>query len=328
MRALSQEQDARRADLPARSAAAFAPAGISNFFAISYDDSRSAIGATGGGYVLSKGVTTRARVLPNGDRSVATTVNGDPNYNARTTRRAVSLLAKETGSSFGLLALEQEVDVPIGSGFGASAASAISAVFAVGEALGLKLSKEELAMFAHRAEIAEQTGLGTVSVTFDAVGAGAIVKPGVPGEAVFTNVKVPKGFRVVTAYLAPFDKKDAFSSRSLMEKINVLGDHSLASFVADPTLDNLAEQGEWFSANLGLESREVKKLISIAKKAGATHASQNMIGHSIHALSDEDSSLEVARVIGELGVPARVGVYEVGKKKAGLVEATRRRRAS
>ncbi|MBI3858849.1 MAG: hypothetical protein HY296_01205 [Thaumarchaeota archaeon] len=269
-------------------------------------------------------MTTRATVQSNGGGQVATVVNGDPNYKARTTRRAVGLLTDAARAEFGLLTLEQDVDVPIGSGFGASAASAISAVFAVAEVVGIRKSKRALALFAHKAEIIEQTGLGTVSVTYDATGAGAITKGGEPGVAEFVNVPFPEGSRIVTAYLAPYDKRDALSSEKICRRINRLGSQSLRRFLDDPSLDSLASEGERFSEGLGLESSEVKKLEAIAKKAGADHASQNMIGHSVHAVADEDSWLKVSAALSELGAPARIGVYRVGSKRAGLMKVSRR----
>ena len=218
------------------------------------------------------------------------------------------------------VSLDQEVQTPIGSGFGASASSATSAVYAVAAAAGLEGSKAELALFAHRAEILEQTGLGTVSVIFDAIGAGAITVPGEPGRATFVTVDVPKETRIVTAFVAPYDKKDALSSSSVSERINRLGHESLASFLSDPTLDTLAEEGERFSASLGLESREVKKLIELAKSAGAAHASQNMIGYSVHSLVSADGAESVARALKGYSDAIRVDIFEVGKRKAGVFE--------
>lgn len=301
---------------------AFAPAAITNFFEINYNSSPHAIGATGGGYILSKGTRSRATFVRGKDTKVVTTVNGDRSYDARTTRRAVELLmsAREPGA----IDIEQEVETPIGSGFGASAASATSAVYAAAAAAKIALPKPELALFAHRAEILEQTGLGTVSVVFDTVGAGAIVLPGEPGQAEFTTVPVPRGTKIVTAFVAPYDKKDALSSRSVSERINRLGGRALRGFLADPTLDNLARQGELFSQELGLESPEVKKLIALAKSAGASYASQNMIGYSVHSVVDPDRSLRVARSMASLGKEVRVDIFEVGRKRAGVEEPSRR----
>jgi len=303
-----------------RKAIAFAPAAITNFFEINYD-SASPSGATGGGYILSKGALSFATVTENGGPTLTTSVDGDSAYDARTTRRATNLLLSETRSR-AKVDLEQQVQIPIGAGFGASAASATSAVYAVAAALGLRESRARLALCAHRAEIIEQTGLGTVSVIFDAVGAGAITKSGVPGKAKFITVDVPSDTLIVTAFVAPFDKKDALSSGPVSRRINELGHESLIAFLSDPTLDNLAKEGERFSSNLGLESVEVKKLIALAKGAGAAYASQNMIGYSVHSLVDQDRAPKVAEALRQHG-EVRVDLFEVGSRKAGPFAASR-----
>jgi pantoate kinase len=296
---------------------AFAPAAITNFFEISYNSPKPT-GATGGGYILSKGSTTSAAILPAGRNRFSDVVNGDKSYNARTTRRAVELLLAGTKMK-AKVSLVQEVQTPIGAGFGASAASATSAVYAVAHAAGAMKSRQKIALFAHNAEILEQTGLGTVSVIFDAVGAGAITVPGEPGKAKFVTVGVPDGTRIVTAFIAPFDKRDALSSKPVSQRINKLGRESLMSFLSDPTLDTLASEGERFSGALGLESVEVKKLIKLAKTAGATHASQNMIGYAVHSVVGPDDADRVATALLGYSRDVRVDVFEVGTRRAGFV---------
>ena len=223
----------------------------------------------------------------------------------------------------GVLTVDQDVATPIGSGFGASAASSTSAVYAAAAAAGISMPKAELALFAHRAEILEQTGLGTVSVVFDEVGAGAITFPGEPGQAKFVTVPAPEAIRIVTGFVAPYDKKDALSSRSVSERINSLGHQALEGFLADPCLDTLALEGEKFSSRLGLESPEVRKLISAAKSAGARYASQNMIGYSVHSITDSDRSDRVARSMAQVG-GVRVDVFAIGTTRAGAVGPSRR----
>ena len=297
---------------------AFAPAAITNFFEINYDSSPHPIGATGGGYILSKGTTTEATCFLGAAAELTTCVNGDAAYNARTTRKAVELLLGEQGGGPRRILLNQTVETPIGAGFGASAASATSAVYGVASACGIELPKRDIALFAHRAEILEQTGLGTVSVVFDTIGAGAITVPGEPGRARFVNVRIPKDTRIVTAFVAPYDKKDALSSKPVSERINRLGHRALEGFLADPSLENLAQQGERFSDRLGLESPEVRKLIELAKSAGAAYASQNMIGYSVHSIVDSDRSARVARSMSRLGREVRVDSFEIGSVKAGV----------
>ncbi len=272
--------------------------------------------------MLSKGTRTLAAFDPSGVPRVVTEVNGDAGYNARTTRRAVELLLA-SGNVAGELRIEQTVETPIGSGFGASAASATSGVYAAAGAAGIAMSKEELALFAHRAEILEQTGLGTVSVLYDAVGAGAITVPGEPGKARFMTVPVPRGTWIVTAFVAPYDKKDALSSEAISRRINALGSRALEDFRADPTFDNLAQQGERFSRELGLESVEVRKLIGLAKGSGARYASQNMIGYSVHSVVDQDRREAVAKAMASMGKGVRVDVFEVGSTRAGVQPSRR-----
>ncbi len=272
--------------------------------------------------MLSKGCVSSATVTPGASTEISTVVNGDAAFNARTTRRAVELLLSASRVR-GKVKLEQDVQTPIGSGFGASAASATSAVYSVAAAAGISRAKPDLAMFAHRAEVLEQTGLGTVSVIYDAVGAGAITLPGEPGRAEFLTVRVPRDTRLVTAFVAPYDKKDALSSETVSRKINRLGHDSLLSFLSDPTLDTLASEGERFSSALGLESTEVKKLIALAKSAGASHASQNMIGYSIHSLVGSEGVPRVAKALAGYSSAVRVDVFEVGTRKAGVASASR-----
>ncbi len=257
--------------------------------------------------------------------SLETTVDGDPAYDARTTRRAVSLLLERKGVRRGRVRLEQRTAVPIGCGFGASSASAISAVYAVASALGLPGTKSELARSAHDAEIAERTGVGTVSVAYDFTGAGAITVPGAPGTARFVEVDVPKGTRVVTASLSPYDKTGTLSSPSASEKTTRLGREALSRFLADPSLDNLAGTGEWFSSRLGLATPEVRRLAEAAKSAGAAHASQNMIGFAVHSVVDEDRAGRVASSLKATAGSPRVDTFEIGTRRAGALPGGTRR---
>jgi pantoate kinase len=315
-----QVRDFRREELRVKTATAFAPAAITNFFSIHYDPAKNGdfrrAGATGGGYVLSKGVVTKASLHLGEQGETEIVVDGDPNYKATTTRKAIELLFEAHGHPKGRVMVEQSMEVPVGFGFGASAAAAISGVYAVAAAMGLKLPRRDLAYHAHVADIVQRTGLGTVSVTFEGTGAGAITKAGAPGVSRFFNVKVPKGTRLVTASLAPFTKSDALSKADTARKINRLGDEALGRFESHPTLDRLASEGETFSEKLGLMTPQVRELVRIARAAGASHASQNMIGHAIHALTSESRAAKVADALRASSHRPRIDVLEVGTKPA------------
>ena len=210
--------------------------------------------------------------------------------------------------------------VPVGCGFGASAAAAISAVYAAAAATGLRLAKRDLAYYAHVADIVERTGLGTVSVTYDGIGAGAITRAGAPGISKFLNVHCPVGTRIVTASLAPYKKSDAISEPKAVRRINRLGDKALLKVAASPTLETLAAEGERFSEGLGLMTPEVRDLARLAKASGAAHASQNMIGYAIHALTTAARAEAVAAALRSSSPKPLVEVFEIGSQRAGVLK--------
>jgi len=308
--------------LDARTSYAYAPATITNFFAAHHQrgESRDLThdGATGGGYIVSRGVITKAVVRGDHFSSVDVTVDGNQNYRAGTTRAAVRLLLESIGRS-AKVSLEQRMQVPVGYGFGASAAAALSAVFALADALNLNLSKEAVASFAHRAEIIQQTGLGTVSAAYDGVGAGVIFEAGAPGVARFRNVEVRGDVRIVTASLSPYVKSDLLSSESSIARINKLGAEALARVMADPTLECMASSGEQFAQDLGLMNPQVRELAELAKAAGALYASQNMVGQAMHAIVPRSGVEEVVRALASSRSRPRVDVLELGAKKAGVL---------
>ena len=300
----------------ALTAKAFAPAAISNFFAIYYGggsspDSLRLAGATGGGFALSSGVVTSAWVdRDEAGPGISITVNGDPAYEATTTKTAVKLLLQALGEGERRIELVQTVDVPIGYGFRASAASALSGVVAVASALSTKLDREGVAYFAHAADILCRTGLGTVSVIYKHGGAGVIVSPGAPGLAKVLPVKVPKGVRVVTASLAPYGKASLLSSPEMAKRVSILGAESVR-IASDGTLESLLRAGEAFSEGLHIGSPQVRRLAGAAKSAGALGASQNMVGQAVHAVVWESDAERVASAMREVEPSAAVRVHRL-----------------
>ena len=227
------------------------------------------------------------------------------------------MLMKSVGKS-ARLRVEQQVYVPVGFGFGASAASALSAVLAASAALDLRLSKEETARFAHEAEIIQRTGLGTVSAVYDGLGAGFVYEPGAPGVAKFRNVKVKSAIRIVTASLAPLNLRGLLSSPRRIAAVNKFGDLALRRVLAEPTLERMAKEGEVFTRKLAIENAGVDSLIKAAKRAGAIYASQNMVGEAMHAIVPANRAAAVARALDRSSPSARVDVLELGRVKAGV----------
>jgi pantoate kinase len=307
-----------------KTALAFAPAVISNFFAIHNEalyhqpPDFSLVGATGGGFTLSKGVYSNAWVVKSSSRAVSVAVNGDANYPAATTRKAVELLLDGARQPPCLVELVQTVEVPIGAGFGSSSASALSAVMAVAAALELPLSKEQVASYAHEADIVRHTGLGTVSSTYNQSGAALVVRPGGPGVAKLVSVKVPPGHRVLTACLSRKGKKNVLSSKRMETKINRLGAEALEQ-ASDLKLESLLAAGHAFAEGLGLMTRAVSHLVAEALEKGAVGASQNMVGNSMHAVVREEDLESVSTALRSVSKAAVVDSFRIGGRTARIL---------
>jgi len=307
-----------------RTALAFAPAVISNFFVVHNEGlslrppNLSLVGATGGGFTLSKGVYTHAWVVPSSSRAVSVAVNGDANYPADTTRKAVELLLEGARQPPMLVELVQTVEVPIGAGFGSSSASALSAVIAVAAALELPLSKEQVATFAHQADIVRHTGLGTVSSTYNQSGAAIIVHPGGPGVAKLKKVETPAGLRVVTACLSRKPKANLFSSTRKREKINRLGEVALEQ-ASDLKLESLLSAGHEFAVGLGLMTRAVEHLVATSIEKGALGASQNMVGNSMHAVVRDDDLAHISAALRSVSGTAKLDSFRIGGRSAHIL---------
>jgi len=304
-----------------RTALAFAPAVISNFFSIHVESlsneppDYSRAGATGGGFTLSKGVYTSAWAIRSSSRAVSVAVNGDANYPTDTTRKAVDLLLDASGGPPHVVELVQTVEVPVRAGFGSSSASALSAVMAVASALDLKYSKEEVASFAHQAEIVRHTGLGTVSSTYDNAGAAIITRAGGPGVAEVRKVQIPANVRVVTAFLAPKSKGGLLSSTRMRNKVNRLGAVALER-ASDLKLESLLAAGHDFAVDLGLMTQAVKTLVEVALESGAIGASQNMIGNAIHAVVRDRDVGRVSSALQDASRSAKVDQFRIGGRTA------------
>jgi pantoate kinase len=276
-----------------RETSAFSPAGISSFFEIvdRRPDGRpfkdlSYAGARGGGFVISRGVLTHVR-LKRVDRSrISVRINNRAASHAKTTIAAVARLLQISGEKYEAI-IEHDVDVPIGAGYGASAAGSLSAALAFSEAADLGLSVNEVGRVVHGAEIANGTGLGTVGPILTG---GFILtrKSGGPGIAVIDRLSVSQRLKVISACLGPISTKKALRSKDLRRKVNALGRETFRSIVTDLRPENFMRASKKFAYGLGLMSPQTAQLIELMETAGAIGATQNMLGQAVHAIADED----------------------------------------
>jgi pantoate kinase len=281
---------------------AFSPAGISSFFEIldKRPDGRpfkdpSHAGARGGGFVISRGVLSRVRLRRARKSRISVRINNRAANEARTTISSISRLLQVSGEKYEVM-IDHRVDVPIGAGYGASAAGSLSAALAFEEGANLGMSVNEVGRVAHEAEIVNGTGLGTVGPILTG---GFIItrKSGGPGVAVIDRVPASPRLKVVSACIGPIWTKKTLRSKDLRRRVNALGEEAFRSIVRDLRPQNFMRASKKFAYGLGLMSPQTVRLIEVMEAAGAIGATQNMLGQAVHAVADEEPARRVLAAV-------------------------------
>jgi pantoate kinase len=275
-------------------AKAFSPAGVSSFFEIcdrTPDEKLIAdperIGARGGGFALNKGVSTEVIVAEAEERQVQVFINGECCPEADTTKSVVKMLTAKVSENYEVK-VKHHLEVPIGAGFGSSAAGALGAALALNKVFGLHLTYNQLGRVAHVAEVRCRTGLGTVGPLLFG-GCGLTLEPGAPGYARLDRIPVSPDHRIIAGTFRAYPTKEMLSSQEKREIINEWGRKTLQKILADPSLENFMGACKQFAVGTGFVTRRVQKLMGLSEKAGAIGAAQNMLGEAVHALVTIDN---------------------------------------
>lgn len=248
-----------------KTAQAYAPAAISGIFRAWHGTTIEQTGSTGVGFTINKGIV--ATVFQSKTQQVI--------YNGRpiTFPTVVSVLSYLTKAP---LAVSFETDLPLGVGFGMSGAAALATAYAVNTLLALGKTPDQLLAIAHRAEIENKTGLGTVGTQYTG---GLLIKtkPGIPVSC----KKVP--FETVPLYSFVFG---AYPTQQVLSKntdsINDAADAILTQINnnAHPTSNQLINASYVFSRRSKLLLPHLDTEIKAIQKNGG-YASMHMLGNAI-----------------------------------------------
>ncbi len=183
-----------------------------------------------------------------------------------------SVIDKLTNEKF-IVNIESEL--PLGSGFGLSGASAIATAYAINKLLNLKKTKKQLALIAHVAEVENMTGLGDVVNQYYG---GFLVK--YKPSYMFKVKKIPiKNKKIYYRYFSGINTKKIISDKKIKNRINNAGIDSLNKVKKlrnkDLNLKNLIKISKEFSSNSGLLRN--KNIINVIKKTENKNGSASMI---------------------------------------------------
>ena len=309
-----------------KTAKAFAPAAISSFFEI-YDTENgkpiadlTKMGARGGGFGLEKGVWTEVTVEESKCSGITILINGKRAPEAETTRSIVESLLNESGKSY-VVKVDHKIEVPIGAGFGTSAGGALTAGLALKSALNLPLTYNQIGKIAHVAEIQCRTGLGTVSSLTFSGGCVLVVEPGAPGICQIDRIPLTENYMIVAGFCPSNTlNKSILSNIERRQTINRCGKKTMEEILANPTIENFLDSCWHFSENAGFATENVRRLVKLAKDAGAVGAAQNMLGEAVHALVRQENAECVAEAFKQVLPSENVIVSKIDFQGARLIE--------
>jgi len=240
---------------------------------------------------MRKGVTTEATVAPSKKNRIVVFINGKKTLEAKTTETVVKRLLEKTENKHDVT-IRHDVDVPVGAGFGSSAAGALTATMSLAQALDLNLTFNDLGKIAHVAEVQCKTGLGTVGPLMLG-GCILTIEPGAPGIASIDRLLIPSGYVIVAGVFGSTPTKNVLFS---VDKriINKWGKVTLKKILSEPSLENFLTYCLEFADKTGFMTSRLRSLVKLGIDAGAVGVAQNMVGEAVHAVVTPEKAKRVA----------------------------------
>lgn len=256
----------------------FVPGHITGFFTIENHEISLKKGSCGVGFLLSKGVKTTI--------SKANELTVDINQGDCTVIDEV-LSIMEIDTDF---KITQDIQLPIGAGFGTSAASALSLTMALNEFLNLGYSRDLCGQIAHMAEVNLGGGLGDVIAQ---TGHGMVLRtqPGAPGIGEIKSFKhdIYIGWKT----FGGIDTASIIQDPHHNEVLSDTGLKYLEFFEEKPSLRNFLDFSCRFSHETNLMSDEVKELVNyINSRSDILGSSMAMLGNTVFAFAQNEDDLK------------------------------------
>ncbi|MBN1762326.1 MAG: hypothetical protein JW878_04515 [Methanomicrobia archaeon] len=267
----------------------YSPSHITGFFAIHEDRNPLHKGSLGCGIVLESGCVTEVALSPNRRVKARVRIDGKEE-DAHTTRYVIERLAGESEVS-----VATDFEVPVGCGFGASAAGALSTALALNELLALGMTLNEVAQIAHCAEVENSTGLGDViAETYG----GVVIRtrPGAPGIGVVDRIP-HRNERISYVVLGTKLTKSVLvdGGAELKRRISDAGREALKALTQKPTLETFMRVSREFSLRIGLISDTCKDAIEAVAAEGKV-ASVAMLGETVFVIGESEALWEFGDV--------------------------------
>lgn len=267
----------------------FVPGHITGFFNIENHKNPLKKGSCGGGFLLSKGVTTKIKEAKNSETSIK--INGKTDLRNESIIREVLNIMNIDGA----FEISQEINLPIGAGFGTSAASAIGTAIGINKILELGNTLEKSGQIAHLAEINLGSGLGDVIAE---LGQGVILrtKSGAPGIGEIKSLNEYK-YYIGCKTFSQISTSSIIQDENYKKIISQNGLIAKENFLKDLSFNNFLKQSYNFSKNTKLMDMEVEKLVEyLNNQEDIVGSSMAMLGNTAFAFAENKKTLKNLKI--------------------------------
>jgi pantoate kinase len=247
-------------------ASAFVPGHVTGFFSVHRAEDPSLSGSRGAGVALSDGVSVT--VTPATDRSIV--FEGEP-VGMDAPGRVLEAL--DVGACVTIT-----TDLPLGTGFGVSGASALGTALAANAAFEANYTENDLVELAHAAEVEAGTGLGDV-VAQARGGVPLRLEPGGPSAGALDGI--PAAGRIEYLSFGSLATSEVLGGST--EELTDAGERALTELPEEPTIERFVHSSRRFAREAGLLTSRVETAIEdvLAQDGEAAMA---MLGETVFAL--------------------------------------------
>lgn len=279
----------------------FVPAHITGFFSIFDNEDLLKKGSLGVGVLLNKGVITNiSQVYDNDDslnlyfsNKLAILINGKQDIlNQNIVLKIFELMLNDLSefrikfdeylTSNSYILISQNIEVPIGCGFGTSAASAIGTAICINEFFDLNLSINQCGKYAHLAEVLFGSGLGDVIAELSN-GIVKRIQPGAPGIGDVENIVSEEELFVLTKTFDSINTSSIIEDPFHKQSITNIGVNLGLEFDNDPSPENFMKLSFEFANKTNLITKDILDISNMLKDK-SLGVSMAMLGNTAFAL--------------------------------------------
>ncbi|MFX0173372.1 MAG: pantoate kinase [Candidatus Hodarchaeota archaeon] len=244
-------------------------------------------GSRGAGLSINRGVKTTVRRTEAQETEIFFDGTRKSLSEALVTKCVIDIMLPNKQSSS--LRIHHNFEVPVSSGYGASAAGALGTAFCINDLFNMGKTKLELFQVAHKAEVKTKSGLGDVIALYQG-GIEIRSREGAPGVGKTMLINNNEGWKVATVNFGPLSTSEVLSNPHKRRLVNNAGRELVKKLLSRPTFSHFLHLAQIFTQKVKLWSPRLQKYIE--NLPNDIVWAQIMLGEGLFLFYRDESILE------------------------------------